>query len=451
MKDNVQQEKGNKWVTRISYAIGAFGNDWFYAVLSTYFIMFVTSHLFGKGDNAMILYITNIIALLRIVELFIDPIIGNAIDRTKTRWGKFKPWIFGGGMVSSIALAVLFTNMGGLNRTHPFIYLAIFAVLYISMDIFYSFKDTSFWSEMSSLTFDSGEREKISTFARIGSNIGANLVGMVIMPLVLFFSLTKNGGSGDLRGWSMFGMITAAIVIITVLVVCLGTHELDSDLRKNKEETKLKDVFKVLLRNDQLMWTAVSYGLYGIGVNIFNSAELYYFTYVLGQSSKFAIIGTINMILGFFSISAFPALAKKFNRKNVFYACILIMFCGAGLLAVAGQNLALVVIAMELFAAPQQVVFLVILMIITDSIEYGQLKFGHRDESLTLSVRPLVDKLGGAIAGWCIGPIAILSHMTSGYTYKTITAGNILTFKLFVIALPVIAWNILLLEESYID
>ena len=152
MKDNVQQEKGNKWVTRISYAIGAFGNDWFYAVLSTYFIMFVTSHLFGKGDNAMILYITNIIALLRIVELFIDPIIGNAIDRTKTRWGKFKPWIFGGGMVSSIALAVLFTNMGGLNRTHPFIYLAIFAVLYISMDIFYSFKDTSFWSEMSSLT-----------------------------------------------------------------------------------------------------------------------------------------------------------------------------------------------------------------------------------------------------------------------------------------------------------
>ena len=438
MNDNVQKEKGNKWVTRISYSIGAFGNDWFYAVLSTYFIMFVTSHLFGKGDNAMILYITNIIALLRIVELFIDPIIGNAIDRTKTRWGKFKPWIFGGGIVSAIALAVLFTNMGGLNRTHPFIYLAIFSVLYISMDIFYSFKDTSFWSEMSSLTFNSGEREKISTFARIGSNIGANLVGMVIMPLILFFSLTKNGGSGDLRGWSMFGVLTAIIVIITVLVVCLGTHELDSDLRKNKEETKLRDVFKILLGNDQLMWTAVAYGLYCIGINIFNSAELYYFTYVLGQSSKFAIIGTINMILGFFSISAFPALAKKFNRKNVFYACIFIMLCGAGLLTVASQNLALVVLAMELFAAPQAVIFLVILMTITDSIEYGQLKLGHRDESLTLSVRPLLDKLGGAIAGWCIGPIAILSHMTSGYTYKTITAHNILTFKLFVIALPVV-------------
>ena len=438
MKNNVQEEKGNKWVTRISYAIGAFGNDWFYAVLSTYFIMFVTSHLFGKGDNAMILYITNIIAILRIVELFIDPIIGNAIDRTKTRWGKFKPWIFGGGIVSAIALAILFTNMGGLNRTHPFIYLIIFAILYIAMDIFYSFKDTGFWSEMSSLTFNSGEREKISTFARIGSNIGANLVGMVIMPLVLFFSLTKNGGSGDLRGWSMFGVITAIIVIITVIVVCLGTHELDSDLRKNEEETKLKDVFKILLGNDQLMWTAVAYGLYGIGINIFNSAELYYFTYVLGQSSKFAIIGTINMIIGFFSISAFPILAKKFNRKNVFYVSILVMVIGAGLLAIAGQNLPLVVIAMELFAVPQQIVFLVILMTITDSIEYGQLKLGHRDESLTLAVRPLIDKLGGAIAGWCIGPIAILAHMTSGYTYKTVTAHDIMVFKLLVIAIPVV-------------
>ena len=67
------------------------------------------------------------------------------------------------------------------------------------------------------------------------------------------------------------------------------------------------------------------------------------------------------MILGFFSISAFPALAKKFNRKNVFYACILIMFCGAGLLVIAGKNLALVVLAMEMFAAPQAVIFLVIL------------------------------------------------------------------------------------------
>lgn len=76
---------------RLAYSFGAFGNDAFYGLLSGYLIMFITSHLFNSGnqavDNKMISLVTLIIMALRIVELFIDPFIGNAIDRTKTRWG----------------------------------------------------------------------------------------------------------------------------------------------------------------------------------------------------------------------------------------------------------------------------------------------------------------------------------------------------------------------------
>lgn len=113
---------------------------YFYATLSTYFITFITSHLFNTGDatqnNRMVLYITQIIAGLRIVELIIDPFIGNMIDNTKTRWGKFKPWVVAGGTISSLALLILFTDMGGLNKTNPVLYLIIFAFIYITMDIF---------------------------------------------------------------------------------------------------------------------------------------------------------------------------------------------------------------------------------------------------------------------------------------------------------------------------
>ena len=134
--------------SRISYAFGAFGHDIFYATLSTYFITFITSHLFNTDDaaqnNRMVLYITQIIAGLRIVELIIDPFIGNMIDNTKTRWGKFKPWVVAGGTISSLALLILFTDMGGLNKTNPVLYLIIFAFIYITMDIFYSFKDIGF-------------------------------------------------------------------------------------------------------------------------------------------------------------------------------------------------------------------------------------------------------------------------------------------------------------------
>ena len=94
--------------------------------------------------------------------------------------------------------------MGGLNKSNPWLYLFIFAVLYITMDIFYSFKDIGFWSMLPALSFDSREREKIATLARIGSTIGGSLVGVVVMPLVLFFSLQSNGGTGDDRGWFWF-------------------------------------------------------------------------------------------------------------------------------------------------------------------------------------------------------------------------------------------------------
>lgn len=192
MKSNQQS-----MTSRVSYAFGAFGNDMFFATLSTYFIMFVTTHLFNSGNAAqndkMISSITLIIFLLRFVEL--------AIDNTSTRWGKFKPWVVVCGTVGSVALIILFTNMGGLNKSNPLLYLIIFGIIYIIMDIFYSFKDIGFWSMIPALTFDSREREKTATFARIGSTIGGNLVGAVVMPIVLFFSLNQNDGTGDTRGW----------------------------------------------------------------------------------------------------------------------------------------------------------------------------------------------------------------------------------------------------------
>lgn len=95
---------------RLAYSFGAFGNDAFYGLLSGYLIMFITSHLFNSGnqavDNKMISLVTLIIMALRIVELFIDPFIGNAIDRTKTRWGHFRPWVVAGGTVSAVSVYV---------------------------------------------------------------------------------------------------------------------------------------------------------------------------------------------------------------------------------------------------------------------------------------------------------------------------------------------------------
>lgn len=430
-------------ISRVSYAFGAFGNDMFYGALSTYFIMFVTTHLFNGGNqaqnNRMILYITTIIAVLRIVELIIDPFIGNWIDRTKTRFGQFKPWVVVGGTVTSIALLLLFTDLGGINRTHPMLYLVLFAILYITMDIFYSFKDVAFWSMIPALSFSSTERERTASSARVGSTLGGGLVGVIVMPLVLFFSLNKAGGTGDARGWLAFGMMVAIVGIITALIVGFGTHEVQSDLRKNKENTVgFKQIFATLAKNDQLMWIALTYGIYAVGINILNSLVLYYFTFILGKSTLFSAFQAVNILISLVSVSIFPKLVDKFNRKRVFATCIGIMLAGIALFSVAGKSFILVLIAAEMFQVPQAVIFLVVLMIITDAVEYGQWKLGHRDESLTLSIRPLLDKLGGAISNGVVGQVAVIAGMTSGATAASITATGQMKFKLMMFAVPAV-------------
>ena len=429
--------------SRLSYSAGAFGNDVFYATLSTYFIMFVTTHLFNTGDpkqnSHYVLLITNIISILRILEVFIDPLIGNMIDNTNTKYGKFKPWVVGGGIISSIALLLLFTDLGGLNKTNPFLYLVLFGIIYLIMDVFYSIKDIGFWSMLPALSLDSHEREKMATFARIGSTIGANIVGVAIMPIVLFFSMTNSSGSGDKSGWFWFAFIVALIGVITSIAVGIGTREVESKLRDNKEKTSLKQVFKVLGKNDQLMWLSLGYWFYGLGINTLNALQLFYFTFILGDPGKYSILYGLNTVVGLVSVSLFPSLAGKFNRKRLFYGCIAVMLGGIGIFSIAGTSLPMILTAAELFFIPQPLVFLVILMIISDSVEYGQWKLGHRDESLTLSVRPLVDKLGGAMSNWLVSTIAVAAGMTTGASASTITTHQQSIFKLSMFAFPAAA------------
>lgn len=425
---------------RLIYGFGAFGNDAFYGILSGYLIIFITSHLFDTGnkalDNRMVSLVTLIIMVLRIVELFIDPFIGNAIDRTKTRWGHFRPWVVVGGTVSSIILLLLFTNLGGLYAKNAMIYLVVFAILYITMDIFYSFKDVGFWSMLPSLTTDSREREKTATFARLGSTIGGGLVGVLVMPAVIFFS-AKATSTGDNRGWFIFALIICLIALISAWSVGLGTREVDSDIRKNKQDTVgVMEIFKALAKNDQLLWVALAYLFYGVGINILGSLEVYYFTYIMGKPKSFSILSIINIFLGLIAASLFPVLSKKFSRKGVFAGCLVFMLGGIAIFTIAGSNLWLVLLAAAMFGFPQQMVFLVVLMVITDSVEYGQLKLGHRDESLALSVRPLIDKFGGAISNGVVGQIAIISGMTTGATASSITAAGQLHFKLTMFAFP---------------
>ena len=433
---------GNKLMQRISYACGTFGHDIFYMMVSTYFIMFITSNLFNTEDQSyneyMIGIIMTVILVIRVAELFIDPFIGNTIDKTNTRWGRFKPWVIVGGFVAALSLAILFTDLGGLTTSDPLLYLIIFAILYLVMDIFYSAKDVAIWSMVPAMSFDSKEREITATFARIGSVFGAQLVTVMVIPIVLFFSKDANGGVGDANGWLAFALIGGGVSLLGAVILGLGTKEQASALRENKKETTFKEVFSILGKNDQLMWIAITFLIFCFGQDLVNSFQMYYFAYILGDSTYLSFLGIINVIIGLLAVALFPVLTTKFKRRNLFFYSIVIMIVALIIYAFAGTNSVLVLIAAGLFNLPQPLVFLVVLMTITDTVEYGQLKIGHRDESLILSIRPLVNKLSGAVTSAIVGFTAVWVGMSGKATADSITDSNKMMFELIMFAVPIV-------------
>lgn len=437
--------------TLFSYACGAFGHDVFYAALSSYLIMFITSQLFNPGTTGvseatsekMIAIVTMMLFVLRFVELIIDPMIGGVVDNTRTRWGKFKPWILFGGAIGSICIVLLYTDLGGLSTSNPTLYIILFILIFAVLDIVYSFKDIAFWGMIPALATNSSERESVGVFARIASTIGGALVTFSVVPVVLFFSNTQSKSAsviGDKHGWMMFAVLVGIVSLVGGIITLIGAREQNSALRTSGEKTSILTVFKAIGHNDQLLWVAVSYGLFAIGNTVCTSFVLYYFTYVFGNAADFAIIGTLNLAIGFISVALFPVCSRLFGgRKKLFIIGVATMILGMIIFALADKSLAVVITGYVLFFFPYPMMFLCILLMITDSVEYGQLKTGTRSEGVTLCVRPLLDKMAGAISNGVVGFTAIWVAMTNNATAETVAAipGNILKFKFMMFGIPI--------------
>lgn len=147
-------------------------------------------------------------------------------------------------------------------------------------------------------------------------------------------------------------------------------------------------------------------------------------------------MGLIAAILGLVAVPLFPLFTKLFTRRFVYIGGVILMMSSYFFFSIAGTNLTLVIIGLVLFYFPQQLIFLAALMTITDSVEYGQWKNGVRNEAITLSLRPLLDKIAGALSNGIVGFVAVASGMTGNATAATVTAHGVHTFKMYAFYLP---------------
>ena len=376
--------------------------------------------------------------VIRIAELVIDPILGNIVDNTKTKWGKFKPWILVGTLVSTLLLLVLFTGIFGLAQKSWLLFAVLFILIYIGFDIFYSLSDVSYWGMVPALSEDSHARGIYTSLGAFSGTIGWNGLTIIVVPIVTSVTYMVTGKHEEgAAGWLAFAAVISALAIVCALIVCFGTKEKHNIIRNSaKQKTSLKQVFGAIFHNDQILWPSLAYLLYSLAYIITNGVLFYMYKFVIGKPNEFWVVGVIATIIGFCISPSFPILNKYIPRKWLFVAgqtCMVLAY----VLFIFGRNN---VILMDLGLVLLNINFaqLVTVLTLTDAIEYGQLKNGQRNEAVVLAVRPMIDKFTGAVSNALVGYVAIAAGMTGTATAADMTAHDINTFNIIALYIPLI-------------
>lgn len=429
-----EQGANNRWASRICYAIGNLGQAAFYNALSTYFVTYYAAQtLFRDYEaseaTAMIGIITALVFIIRIVEIFIDPLLGNLVDNTTSRFGRFKPWQVIGGVGSSILLFAIFTGLFGLVNVNKGVFIVVFIIVFVVLDVLYSLRDISYWGMIPALSSSSQERSVYTALGTFTGSVGYNGVTSIVVPVVGFFGDIAGAGSESQEGWTGFGAVIAILGIVTCLAVAIGTREEESLLRDAGDKSNPLEAFQAIVRNDQLLWVSLSYVLYSIANVATTGFMIYLFKFILRLPDSYSMVGIIAFVIGLAVTPLYPAINRRVPRRYLYLSGMVLMAVAYVLFILFSANVVVVFIALVLFYLPATCIQMTAILTITDSVEYGQWKTGKRNEAVTLSVRPMLDKIAGALSNSIVGFVAIAAAMTNDVDPDLLTVANVETFK----------------------
>ena len=414
---------------KFCFGLGTVGRDMFYSMESMYLLFFLTE--VKNLDDAMLALVGGVLTVLRILDAFNDPITGVIIDNTHTRWGKFKPWMVVGAIVSSVCMLLMFADLplsGGA-------YVAVFAVSYILWDIFYGVNDIAYWTQLPALSTDQRQRESMGSFARICANVGMYAVVVGILPVT--GALTEAFGGDGKKAWFTLAAAECVLMIGFQMITVFGVKETRSF--KEEENTSLRDMVRVLFGNDQLMWTTVSMALFMIGYCTTTSFGTYYFKYAYGEENMYSVFAGVLGVSQLAALAVFPRIAARISRKKLYTVATVLVVAGYAVFFFAPMNMIPIAAAGVLLFVGQAFIQTLMLMFLADTIEYGQWKLGKRNDSITFSIQPLINKLGAAIATGVVTLTLIVSGINQAESAADVTGQGLLIMKIAMMALPLLA------------
>lgn len=393
----MEKEKNTK-KNLLYFPLGTVGRDAVYCLINSYLLTFV---LFTRSlTGAQIAAITGIMIAARVFDALNDPIMGNIIERTRSRFGKFKPWLVAGGLSTSVVIYLMFNV-----RLEGWAFVCFFGAMYFAFSITYTMSDISYWGMIPALGSDADARNQFTSRATLFAGIGATLASILI-PLF-------TAGSGAIGGntavaYGRIALIVAILAPLFILFTVLGVreHREPAGAERKREKFSLKQVFRTIARNDQLVWAAVIFLIQQVGNGLVIggiSSTYIYFTFGY-DGGLYSLFTTVGMSATAFLMIFYPAISRRMHRKKLMGIMSVIAVCGYVLmltpLILSGAGMVgfwLMVAGYMLSNFGQYCFYLIMMISIMNTVEYNEYKFGVREEGIITSLRPFITKMASAL------------------------------------------------------
>ena len=428
---------------RYTFGIGTIGRDMLYTLISMFFMFYLTDVLSVSAWELW--WMTGILVFIRVFDAITDPVMGVIVDNTKSRFGKYKPWIAVGAFSTGFFTILLFYDYGLSGRS---LVIAL-GLLYFVWSIAYTINDISYWSMLPSLSHEKEERERIGSKARIFAMCGTFFVAATIVPITE--ALENHFGSLH-QGFFVFTIIIVLVMLSGQMVTIVGVKE-PKHIVESEGTTSLREMFGVIYKNDQLLVVAISMALFMIGYVTTVSFGIFYFSHVFGDVGMFFIFTIVLGVSQITSLAVVPYICKVLKRKTVYLYATLLVVSGYVIFFFAPTNTMIFIgIAGVLIFVGQGAIQLLMLLFLADTVEYGHWKSHKRNDSITFSIQPLINKMGGAIAAGVVGSTLNLSGVTALPEDTLLTGSGLYIFKgaMFVFPLLCILIGFVIYHFKYI-
>jgi GPH family glycoside/pentoside/hexuronide:cation symporter len=383
--------------TKLSYGVGDVGLSLTSTILGAYFAIFLTDVVgITPGIAAAAIFIG------RSWDYINDPIIGHISDRTRSRWGRRRPFILFGSLPFALAFMLLWWR----PPIESHVILAIYyALAYIVFDAAATFVYMPYFALTPDLTADYDERTALTTY-RMFFSILASLIAFTV-PLAIVGGFTPDHASRVMTMGVMFGVIS----MLPMLLVFAGTRE--PKAYQALAQPGLRESLTAALRNRPFVFSVGLFLLTWVSVDILQSTLLYFIKYIVGfESQSDVIMGTI-FITAILALPLWAWASRKWSKQRA-YVMGIAFWAGVQLVLVtlhAGVAFQTVLILGVLAGIGVGAAHVLPWSILPDAVEWDEWQTGERHEGMFYSLVTLMQKVASSIAL----PLVLLVLQVTGY------------------------------------